>query len=193
MKFLINLFLILLIGLLGYMLYQSIKEPVKFGETKNYRKNVVVDKLQKIRTAQELYRSIKGGFAGSWDDLVMTLKTDSIPHVKTIGDPDDPTNSEKFQRIVTYTPAIDTVRALGLDLDNLAIVPFSGGKKFDITADSIEYQKTTVSVVEVGTPWKSFMGEFGDPKFRMYDKMYDPNKKLKFGDLTKPNLSGNWE
>jgi hypothetical protein len=64
---------------------------------------------------------------------------------------------------------------------------------FDIAADTIEYQKTTVSVVEVGTKWKNFMGKFADPKYGKYDSRYDPNGTIKFGDMLKPNISGNWE
>ena len=37
------------------------------------------------------------------------------------------------------------------------------------------------------------MGPFGDAKYKKYDKYFDPEKMLKFGDLTTPNLNGNWE
>ena len=112
---------------------------------------------------------------------------------KDIGDPDDPTNADKFQRFVTYSPAIDSINALGINLDSLKYIPFSDGMAFEIAADTIEYQKTTVSVVEVGTKWKNFMGRYADPRYGKYDSKYDPNKTIKFGDMLKPNLSGNWE
>jgi len=193
MRYVVNAVLLVLIVLLAYMLYSSIKEPIAFGEAKDYRKQKVVSKLETIRKAQEIYRSIKGEFAGSFDSLSYTLKYDSIPFEKVIGDPDDPTNADKFQRFVTYSPAADTIEALGINLDSLRYVPFSGGKTFEIAADTIEYQKTTVSVVEVGTKWKNFMGKYADPKYAKYDSRYDPNKTIKFGDMLKPNVSGNWE
>jgi len=182
-----------LIALLAYMLYSSIKEPIAFGEAKDYRKGKVVNKLETIRKAQEIYRSITGEFASSFDELSNTLTNDSIPFEKIIGDPDDPTNADKFERFITYSLAIDTIRALGINLDSLRYIPFSGGKSFEIAADTIEYQKTTVSVVEVGTKWKNFMGKYADPKYGKYDSRYDPNKTIKFGDMLKPIISGNWE
>jgi hypothetical protein len=193
MRYVINTILILVIALLAYMLYSSIKEPIAFGEAKDYRKAKVVRKLENIRTAQEIYRTITGQFASSFEALSYTLKNDSIPFEKIIGDPDDPTNADKFQRFLTYSPAIDSIKALGINLDSLQFIPFSNGMTFDIEADTIEYQKTTVSVVEVGTKWKNFMGKFADPKYGKYDSRYDPNKTIKFGDMMKPNISGNWE
>lgn len=193
MRYVINIFLTFLIILLAYMLYSSIKEPIAFGEAKEYRKSKVVNKLETIRKAQEIYRSITGEFASSFEQLKDTLTLDSIPFEKIIGDPDDPTNADKFQRFVTYTPAIDTIKALKINLDSLRYIPFSNGMSFDIAADTIEYQKTTVSVVEVGTKWKNFMGKYADPKYGKYDSRYDPNKTIKFGDMMKPNISGNWE
>lgn len=193
MKYIINLFLVLLIGLLAYMLYSSIKEPIAFGDEKKRRKTAVVSQLETIRKAQEIYRGIKGDFAGSFDSLRYVLTNDSIPFIKIIGDPDDPTNTEKFEKIVTYSNAIDTVKALGIDLASLEKIPFGEGKFFDIEADTIEYQKTTVPVIEVGTKWSTFMGKYADAKYAKYDSKYDPNKTIKFGDLSKPSLSGSWD
>jgi hypothetical protein len=56
----------------------------------------------------------------------------------------------------------------------------------------IEYQGTKVPVVQVGTPYSSFMGSFGSLKYSKYDQKYDPANPIKFGNLNSPNLSGNW-
>ena len=193
MRYVINIILLILIVLLAYMLYNSIKEPIAFGDEKKARKTAVVSKLETIRKTQEIYRVIKGDFAGSFEDLENVLTNDSIPFIKVIGDPDDPTNADKFEKIVTYSAAIDSIRSLGIDLSSLSSVPFSEGKTFEISADTIEYQSTNVAVVEVGTKWKHFMGKYADPKYAKYDSKYDPNRTIKFGDMNKPILSGNWE
>lgn len=192
MKVVINLVLILLIALLGYMLYNAIKDPIAFQEAKEYRKGVVVNKMEDIRTAQEMYRDIKGKFAGSFDSLAYVLRNDSIPFEQIIGDPDDPTNMELVTRTVTYSSAYDSIRVLGINLDSLRYVPFAGGKTFEIAADTMTYQSTLTNVVEVKTFWKEFMGKYADERFTKYDNMYDPNMPMKFGDLSKPTLSGNW-
>jgi len=193
MRYVINTVLLGLIGFLAYAVYTSIKEPIAFGDEKKRRKSAVVTKLETIRKSQEIYRSIKGEFAGSFEELSNVLTNDSIPFVKIIEDPEDPSNTEKFQKIVTYTAAFDSIKSMGIDLASLGDIPFSEGKRFEIQADTVEYQKTNVAVVEVGTKWNTFMGEFSDPKYAKYDSKYDPNRTIKFGNMNKPSLAGSWD
>jgi hypothetical protein len=193
MKIVINVLLVALIAFLAYMLYANIKDPIAFHAEKDSRSKVVVERLKDIRKAQEIYRDIKGEFASSFDSLLYVLKNDSIPFENIIGDPDDPTNMEKVVRTITYSAAIDSIRSLGLNLDSLRYVPFSKGTEFTIDADTISYQQSVVSVVEVSTRWKEFMGGFASKRYAKYDSRYDPENRLKFGDMSKPNLTGNWE
>ena len=192
MKLIISLVLALVIGILGYLLYLNIREPIAFEQVKNEREAVVVSKLKEIRTAQEIFRDITGQFAGDFDSLSYVLKTDSITFENIMGDPDDPTNSN-FIRTITKTPAIDSIMALGINLDSLRYVPYSDNASFNIQADTMTYQSTLVNVVEVGTRWKVFMGKYGSNKYSKYDNSYSPNKMLKFGDMNAPNITGNWE
>lgn len=191
MKLIINIVLILLIVLMGYFLYQSIKEPINFEEVKITREAKVVDRLMDIRTSQEIYRSITGEFAGDFDTLLYVLKNDSIPSLKIIGDPDEEDGT--FEIDTLYYSAIDSINGLDIILDSLPFIPYAGSKKFYMKADTLEYQKTIVQVVEVGATKKDFMGLYGDQKYAKYDRSYDPNDMLKFGDLNKPTITGNWE
>lgn len=194
MKIVINILLVALIALLAYMLYANIKDPIAFQDEKNRRSQVVVERLQDIRTSQELYRDIKGTFASSFDSLAYVLTYDSIPFENIIGDPDDPTNMELVVRTVTYSSAFDSIRAMGINLDSLRFVPFAEpGTEFTLDADTLTYQQSLVSVVEVSTRWKAFMGPYASKRYAKYDSRYDPENRIKFGDMTKPNLTGNWE
>lgn len=195
MKIVINLLLVVLIIFLGYLLYTNIKEPIEFKREKTKRENAVIEKLKDVRQAQEHYRSITGSFANNFDTLTHVLKTGEFMIVNVQGDPDDP-NFDISQIIydTSYFPAYDSIQSLGLNLDSLRFVPFAPkGTEFDIQADTIEYQKTTVHVVEVGVRRKAFMGPYGDERFAKYDKLYEPNSRLKFGDMNTPNTAGNWE
>ena len=193
MRLVINLILVAIIVGLGYVLVDSIREPIQFRAEKAKRETAVKDKLMRIRTAQEMYRGITGYFAPTFDTLKEVLSTRDFALVKVIGDPDDPDNPEAITYDTTFKPAIDSVRRLGIGLDSLEYVPFGDGAKFNIQADTITYQQTNVSVVEVGTSRKAFMGKWGDPKYRKYDDRYDPGKPMKFGNMNAPNTSGNWE
>ena len=193
MKYFLNLLVLALICLAGYMLYLSIQEPIDFENVKNSRSDAVSSNLKDIRTSQEIYKSIKGSYAGSFDLLQSVLEKDSIPFVSIIGDPDDPTNMDKVIRTVSYSSALDSIKAMGIDLMEMRYIPFTDKKQFNIEADTIEYQSTKVNVVQVGTTWKEFMGEYGDIKYQKYDQTYDPKNSFKFGDMSTPSISGNWE
>ena len=194
MRLIVNLLLIALIGGLGYLLVNSIQEPIKFKAEKDRRQNAVVDKLIIIRQVQEFYRDIKEGeFAPSFDSLVDVLKNGRFRNIRVVGDPDDPNFTGEITYDTSYMPAIDTITALGINLDSLKYIPFGEGATFDMMSDTLTYQSTLVNVVQVGTPIKTFMGVFGDPRYGKYDNSYKPNNMIKFGDMNKPNLSGNWE
>jgi hypothetical protein len=194
MRIVINLVLAAVVVGLVWVLISSIREPIQFKAEKQKREQAVVDRLMKIRTAQEAFRNIKGGFAPSFDSLSKVLRTDSFAIVKVIGDPDDPDFTGQIIYDTTYMAAYDSIRSvLGMSLDSLAYVPYSNGEQFDIQADTITYQSTNVPVVEVGVRRKAFMGPFKDPRFARYDSDYNPNSVLKFGNMNAPNLSGNWE
>lgn len=193
MRLVINILLLLIAAALAYVLYKGIEEPIAFNKVRQVRRDAVVAKLESIRDAQEMYRDIKGMFADNFDTLAHVLKNDSFVIVAVIGDPDDPNFTGEIEYDTTYKAAYDSIKSLGLNVDSLRYVPYGRGATFDIAADTIEYQSTNVPVVEVGIRWGAFMGKYADERFAKYDQKYDPRKPLKFGDMNKPNLSGNWE
>jgi hypothetical protein len=133
-------------------------------------------------------------FAPSFDTLEEVLKTQNFQLISVIGDPDDPDFDGVIRYDTIYRSAKDSIRGLGINLDSLRYVPYAtAGTTFNIAADTIEYQQTNVPVVEVGTPWKTFMGKYASPRFASYDQKYKPNAALKFGDMNKPSMAGNWE
>lgn len=189
-----NLLMFLLIVFLGYVLYTQIEEPINFQRTKNVREEAVIQQLIQIRKAQEAYRSITGRFAGSFQQLTDTLTYGNFKIVKEYGDKDDPNfKPEDARKEIILRPAKDSIDKIGIILTDIGKVPFGDGIDFDIKADTANYQSTTVDVVEVGIAFERFMGQFGDKKFKKYDERYDPKKKIKFGDLSKPILTGSWE
>ncbi len=195
MSKIINIGLVFLALFLGYWLYKSIQDPIAFQEEKGKRRDAVVEVLKKIQTSQELYRTIKGSYAGSFDTLTKVLMTADVTLEKLEADPTDPTNQDKFIRTIIKKPAKDSLFSLlggVVNLDSLRFIPYGEGKTFTIEADTITQQNSKVYVVEVGTKYKDFMGEFASPKYKKYDALYDPEKALKFGDLNSASTAGNW-
>lgn len=194
MKYLINLLILGAVALLAYLLYYGINEPIKFKSELDSRKNVVTAKLEQIRKSQEIYRDIKGEYAGSFDSLAYVLRNDSIPIRQLLADPEDPDNPDKFITNIILTSAKDSIDGMGINLDELSFVPYTDkSKRFEMVADTTTYQQTLVPVLEVMTKWGDFMGDFSDPRFAMYQKDYNPASKIGFGSLNSPNLEGNWK
>jgi len=193
MRSVINIILLALIAFLVYTLVSIIKEPIAFQSAKSAKKARVTDRLKEIRTSQEIFRDITGKYAHNFDTLVSVLRTDSLKFERVEGDPDDIENKDKFVRTIYYVNALDSINTLEINLDSLRYVPMaSKGTEFSIDADTMTYQKTLVNVVEVGTTYKAFMGKYADPKYAKYDNSYDPNTKIKFGDMNSPNITGSW-
>jgi hypothetical protein len=194
MKLIISAVLVAVIAFLIYLLVININDPIKFMAEKDRREQVVIAKLKQIRTAQEFYRDITGEFASNFDTLKDVLTTGQFKIISVLGDPDDPNfDRNNLEYDTTYLPAIDSINSLHINLDSLRYVPYGSGVVFDIDADTLTYQSTNVNVVEVGVPRKVFMGKYADPSYSKYDNRYNPNSRLKFGDMSSPNTSGNWE
>lgn len=194
MRIVINVVLLLVTIGLVYLLYSSIQEPIEFKKERTRREDAVIARLMEIRTAQEAFRDITGGFAKNFDTLSSVLTEGQFKIIRVIGDPDDPIFTGEITYDTIFQPAIDSIVALGIVLDSLPYVPFSGRRQqFAMDADTLTYQGTLVQVVECKAQRKHFMGRFANPAFAKYDKAYDPDSYLKFGNMTQPNLSGNWE
>jgi len=195
MRTIINLVLAAIAALLIWVLVTSISEPIAFGDELDRREDAVITRLKDIRTAQQLYRDVTGeGFAPTFDTLEQVLRNGQIPIVSVFGDPDDPNFDGVIRYDTTYRSALDSAMALGLPIDSLRYVPFTGNnKQFDVRADTVTYQSTLVNVVEVSTNYKYFMGDYANPRFQRYDNTYDPTKTIKFGNMSTPSVAGNWE
>ncbi len=75
MKIVIQLVLWVVIGFLGYMVFNSINGPVKFNKVKKARYAQAVENLRDIRTAQLAYRSITGKFEKDPEKLISFIDT----------------------------------------------------------------------------------------------------------------------
>ncbi|WP_062059159.1 hypothetical protein [Aquimarina longa] len=75
MKIVVQLVLWVIIGFLGYLVFNSINGPVKFNKVKQARYAKVVKNLRDIRTAQLAYRSVTGKFEKDPVKLVTFIDT----------------------------------------------------------------------------------------------------------------------
>ena len=193
MKLILNAIIVLVILGCIYLLYLSIKEPLECQKERDSRNAAVISRLKTIKDCQEMYRDIYNKYAPTFEELANGLKIGKFRTIKVIGDPDDP----DFKGIITYDTiyesAVDSIRNIGYNLDSLPSVPFGNGTKFDMVADTIRQGNIILDVLECGIQRKAFMGKYADISYKKFDNRYDPDSRLKFGDLRSPSLTGNWE
>ena len=85
MKKAIQIILGIVILVLIFQLYKSIKTPIEFRDVKKARYEATVEKLKNIRTAELAYKDEHGRFTGSFDTLINFIKYDSLSLVKAQG------------------------------------------------------------------------------------------------------------
>ncbi len=185
----INILLVIIIAGLTYLLVDSIKEPIEFQAERKIREDAVTARLDQVRIAQESFRDITGKFAHNFDTLQQVLETENFSIISILGDKDA---DDEIVYDTTFVSAKDSILKLGVYLDSLPMVPYTNGETFEIQADTLTYQATLVYVTEVGVNRSKYMGKYADPRYKRYDDTYDPNKFIKFGDMSKPSLAGNW-
>ncbi len=75
MKIVIQLVLWVVIGFLGYLVYESVMGPVRFNKIKEARYAKAVENLRDIRTAQIAHRAITGRFEKNPEKLISFIDT----------------------------------------------------------------------------------------------------------------------
>jgi hypothetical protein len=196
-KVLLQLALYIVIVVIGWYVYQSIMEPVKFRDEKRKREIKVIEKLKDIRTSQNIYRLVKGSYTNSFDSLVAFLTVAEIPVVKMIPDPTDTTFTKTINDTIGYIKVADSLfKNKFYKLADLSLIPFSGGIAFEMDADTIERGGVDVHVFEALAPYSAYLkGMDEQTVFNLIAKQEDIEKYpgLKVGSMREPSTDGNWE
>lgn len=188
-KLAVNLVLLVIVVAMSFYLYKIIQDPIAFDNARKKRREAAIERLRLVKEAQFAYKDKTGGFAKTWDNLLNTIKYDSIAVVSIIGNPDD--LAEDSTAVVIY----DTSYALIFDkyfdkdfpIDSLPYVPYTGGEKFKIDAGVIEISQARIKVpvFEVSVNEEVLL--------KGLNKEYiDKSKDLTLGSMTEGNYNGNW-
>ena len=194
---LLKVVLALVIVVLGFLIYRSISTPVRFKGELTARGDVVIDKLKDIRTAEQLYKHINRRYTGDFDTLVQFIRNGKIPVVKIIPDPKDTTFTRTINDTIGFVSIFDSIYAKKpYKIEELSLVPFSEGQKFELMAGSIDKGGVKVSVFQAATPIELYSkGLNNQLVINLKKEMEDKNKfaGLKVGSMTDASTDGNWE
>lgn len=211
MKRVIQVLFILLILALGYLIIESIMEPIRFNRLVKEREKATVDRLKNIREAQKAYKDVHKRYTGSFDTLLQFLHTDSFSVVRAEGTiPEEwleefglEKAKEKaieegvITREVTKVPVMDSLFGVGYPVDSLKFVPYTDGIVFEMKSSKIlTSSNLEVEVVEAYVKYsdllegldKQLIVNYIDERF-----IITGFEGIKFGSLEEGTLTGNWE
>lgn len=200
--------------LVAYILVENIMKPIRFNKEKKVRYDATKQRLIDIRTAQEAYKVVNGKYTGSFDTLSMFLRTDSFKIIKSIGRISDSLleavgSRKKAEKIALKEGIIkrEPVKISVLDslfkkrksvVDSLRLVPFTGGKVFEMASGELTTgSQVVVKVFEAKVSFDTLLYDLDRQLVINYNE--EREKKtgyagLRVGSLTKAsNNAGNWE
>ena len=204
------LFALIIIGL-GYLIVESIMEPIRFQNEVTQRERATINRLIDIREAQKAYKDVYKRYTASFDTLLNFLRTDSFTITRAIGTiPEEWLEEygleEARQRAIregiivretTKIPVMDSLFGKGFPIDSLQYVPYSEGATFQMESSEIlTTSNLKVQVVEVSVHYDSLLQGLDEQLVVNYK---DEREKItgyqgvKFGSLEEETLTGNWE
>ncbi len=227
MKIFFRILLVIAIAAMGYICVMSIVTPIQFEKTQAFREKAIIEHLVQIRKAQIEYKNQFDHFTASSDSLIDFIKNGQVPVVLKEGTLTDEQlknglTEEKalkiikkgnkkeieknglvgFRRDTSYVSVYENLFADVLpkeEIDNIMIVPYSGGKKFEM--ETANYTNATsgitVSIFEARAPYDYYLSDLNRQELiNLKDKRVKLDKYpgLKVGSIEEPNNNaGNWE
>lgn len=209
MKTALQILLTIAILALGYWIWESIQQPIRFQQAMNERKEKVVERLSQIRDAQVAYRSINQKYTGSFDSLIAFVKTGKIPMVRMEGRLTDSMYAAGMteldalakgiiKRDTVYVTVIDSLVKNYYNPDSLAYVPFTTGEKFVMGSGTLNTASgLTIQLFEAKVPNKVYLKGLDEQEVINLDAVALKLEKypgLRVGSLEEANNNaGNWE
>ncbi len=211
MRRVIQILFVLIIIVLGYLIVESIMEPIRFNQEVETRERATIDRLIDIREAQKAYKDVYRQYTSSFDTLIAFVDTGSFTVVKADGDiPEDWLDEFGFEkarekalaegvisREPIQIPVLDSLFNPGFATDSLRYVPFTEGVTFKMDAGKLlTSSNLTVQVVETSCLYDDLLNEMDRQLVVNYK---DERMKIvgfegvKFGSMEEGTLTGNWE
>lgn len=186
----IQVVLLLIIGYLGYMVWETIQTPVRFNKEKDYRAGVVIQNLKDIRALQQMYKALNDSFVPNFDTLLKFALEGQIPMVNIKFDPSDTTLTKTISDTLGYVNVADSLFGSreNFKVSDLQFIPFSNNKKFDLDAGMINKGGVMVPVFMAMASKTDYLE--GLNKNLIRNPMV---KDLAVGSMSEPTTDGNWE
>ncbi len=208
MKKIFQIILVLVIVGLIYKIYVQISTPIAFEKELTEKKELVVEQLKLIRTAQRAYKAKYQRFTADFDTLAQFVLGDSLTLERKIVDEDDSAGMAELKRLKRKNveqfniAVIDTIfspKVLTVDEVNaLRYIPGTD-VEFILEAGVATASGVVVPIVECRAPYKLFLDtvEYRQEIINLIDdeeNNFNRYGGVKFGSMESANNeAGNWE
>lgn len=208
MKTVFQVILVFVIVGLGYLVYDSIMQPIRFNNEQAKRQSAVVDRLKMIRDVQVAYKTIYEKYTGSFDTLITFAKEGNLKLVKSEGSLTDSmlqaglTEAEAVKQGIikrdTVLVAVKDSICKNFNPDSLRYVPFTDKAQFEMGASSITTSSgLVIPVFEAKVANRVYLKGLDNQERINLDDMAEQLGRfpgLKVGSLDEANNNaGNWE
>lgn len=204
MKNLLQIVLGLLVIAAAYFLYSTLNAPIAFNKTIDERTEAIVTKLKDIRILERAYKVKYGSYTDDFDELIRFIKNDSLEYEVATGSEDDSVAiaEGRVSSMRVMLAARDTLfSGRTVNFDEIAIVPFTDGKKFNLGINNITTESgVEVNVFEASIEYRDFLSDIMESDKQEIINLYDRKKTenrypgVKVGSLEKANNdAGSWE
>ena len=211
MRRVIQILFVLVIIVLGYLIVESIMEPIRFNQEREVRERATINKLIDIREAQKAYKDVYKKYAGSFDTLMAFVDTGNFTLIKADGEIPEEWLDEmgfekarerallegKISREPIQVPVKDSLFSASYETSSLNLVPFTEGVRFSMeSGELLTSSNLTVQVVEVSVLYDDLLNGMDKQLVVNYT---DERMKIvgfegvKFGSMEEGTLTGNWE
>lgn len=185
---------------LGYQIYRVIMEPIEFERIQTERYAKVINRLEHIRDAQKVYKSVYGEYQPNLNNLIAFIDTGSVDIVERKDssfmryDPvyqTDMVQDTVIKRVIGQESVKERLFGPEYNPERLRYIPHSDNEEFYMDATSIVKNGITVPVFEAAAKNSAIFKDLLESG--QYEYFIDENYALIVGSLSEPTLSGNWK
>lgn len=208
MKLVIQLLLWIVIIVLGYLVFNSIYEPIQFNEIKEKRYAKVIENLKDIRAAELAHRQVTGRFEEDFDDLIsfidtaeftLTQRRDTVfldeEYLETYGV--DRMIEDVVIDTLGYVSVKDSLFGQSDRYKRMMNVPIEGiDAQFELDAGTVTKNETRIPVFEAKVSKDVVLHDL-DPDLVAQEKQAISVDNvngafIRVGSMEEVNTSGNW-
>ena len=186
---------VLVLGL-GYALFNTIMNPIRFNKEKKDRSADVIERLKDVRKAQIAFKEVNRFYAQSFNELIPFVDSGKFTIVQRRDEELKYYNKvyREYQlKDTTYVDTLgyasikDSIFGADYNLEKLRFIPHTENVELKLRAGKIKSGKLNVHVFEARAPKEEYLVGLNE------DLVKNAAKDLVVGSMTSAKINGNWE